>query len=1214
MFEKMRLTIRTKIIIGYFIIIVCLGAAIFILGSRIASMEQEMNFIADHDIEVHNLTYQIEKHMLDMETGQRGFVIAGEDRYLVPYNEAMSNWKADYNQLYELVSNNPTQIQRLDEIKINIEQWIENAGEYVIGLKQENREQEIAVYFTKDIGKRLMDQMRTQFNEFRVTEKALTEERLLQLDQQNADFRNVMYTVIILVILLSLIVAYIISRNIVGTIKQVSSAISDMASDEGKLLSRRITVRTRDEIRELGEVTNRLIETYEKNDWLQTSIREVAVSYQGVIEVSKLAEAFTVKLASLLDAPYAVFYLRKQNKLVKTASYASSGEGLGTEYIRIGEGLVGQAALQQQIILLESVPEGHVKISTGLGESSPRHIMIFSVEFENEVEGVIELASFKKFTPEHIQLVEQTRSMIGIAINNVLAQMEVQRLLTESQAMSEELQSQTEELKTQSEELIAQQDEMRASNQALRQSEERLQRQQQDLEQINLDLSVRTEQVESHLRKIEEINEQIEKQNYVLEKQASDLVIASKYKSEFLANMSHELRTPLNSLLILSQILMDNKDGNLNAKQVEFAETIHSSGNDLLRLIDDILDLSKVEAGQMKVEMDDVLLVDIADSLRGSFHPIALNKGIEFNIVSDAPLPEYIYTDVHRLQQILKNLLSNAFKFTSEGQVTLSVHKEKRRCPFNEGEVEHWIAFTVADTGIGIPLDKKEIIFDAFQQADGTTSRKYGGTGLGLTISRELAGLIGGRIEFDSEVGVGSTFTLFIPEYKHDSDIEMINEAAVAGEEPPPAMEQLNDSTAVITHPDSPNSVSSPEMDLLDDRLSIEAGDRVLLIIEDDVNFAGIILDMARSRRFKGIVALQGDHGLALAHAYKPDAIILDIQLPIIDGWTVLERLKQHPELRHIPVHVVSAANEQQMGLTMGAIAYLKKPVNKVQIENALSNIESFINRDLKRLLIVEDDVVLRNSMVELIGHDDVLITDVSTGEEALRELEKERFDCMVMDLGLAGISGFELLDRIRQNDHLKQLPIIIYTGKDLTMKEEIELKKYAESIIIKNVKSQERLFDETALFLHRVEANLPEDRRDILKKLYSNQTDFDGKRILLVEDDIRNIFSLVSILESYGLNVTFAENGREAMDVLAEDPEFDLILMDIMMPEMDGYQTMRAIRGNSRFEKTPIIALTAKAMKEDRQLCIEAGASDYISKPIDVEKLLSLLKVWLYT
>lgn len=1213
MLHNMRLTIGSKIVLGYLIIVIVLGASIFVLSDRISSLEKEIDFIVEHDIEVHNLTNQIEKHVLDMETGQRGYAITGDDRYLVPYTDGQANWQKDIANLKELIADNPDQQSSLEDIKTNIEEWIDVAGESVIAMKKANNNEGVLQFFMDDPGKKIVDQMRSQLGDFRNTEKSLTQKRVAELDQKNADFRNVLYIVLALVIVLSITVGVVISRSIVNTIKEVVRAISEIASSEGNLRSQRIVVRTKDEVRDLGEATNRLLENHERQNWLQTSIGDVAISYQGISHINQLAEAFITKMAHLVDASYGVFYLHKGGKLHRTASFAASGTDVGASVFHMGEGMVGQCAVEKRTFVMETIPDDHMKITTGLGDSTPRSILIFPVEYEGEIEGVIELASLEAFTPMHLKLVEQARNTLGIAMNNVLAQMEVKRLLEESQTMSEELQVQTEELKAQSDELLSQQHEMKASNDALKQSEERLQRQQEELEQNNQELSNRTEQVEAHMRKIEEIKDEIEKQNFMLEKQASDLQAASKYKSEFLANMSHELRTPLNSLLILSEILMGNKEGNLNEKQVDFARTIHSSGNDLLNLIDDILDLSKVEAGQMKIEMEPIILEEIKETLERSFEPLAAKKGIGFHVNMDQDLPQTIYTDVQRVQQILKNLLSNAFKFTSQGSVTLQVAHANHQQPFSESNQGEWIAFSVIDTGIGISMDKKDVIFQAFQQADGSTSRKYGGTGLGLTISRELAGLIGGYIDFKSQEGTGSTFTLYVPETQLPAEVSGAQEAAAAREvipaDPASSPGEVLATNIELTNPDL---LTVSEME--DDREHIQPGDRILLIIEDDIHFAKILLDIVRAHKFKGIVALKGDRGLALAHAYKPDAIMLDIQLPVIDGWTILERLKQQPDLRHIPVHVISVVDEPQQGLSMGAMAYLKKPANKDQIEGALAHIETFVNRGLKRLLIVEDDVILRNSMVELIGHDDVIITAVSTGAEALSELEREHFDCMVLDLGLADITGFELLDRIRQTKHLQQLPIIIYTGKELDMKEEIELKKYAESIIIKNVKSQERLFDETALFLHRVEANLPEDRRDLLRKLYNNEDAFEGKRILLVEDDIRNIFSLVSVLESYKLNVVFTENGREALEMLQKDHHFDLVLMDIMMPEMDGYETMKAIRAIPQFDKLPIIALTAKAMKEDRQRCIDAGASDYITKPIDVEKLLSLLKVWLYT
>ncbi|OAB47407.1 response regulator [Paenibacillus antarcticus] len=1217
MFKNSKFSIRSKIALGYLIILFCLGASIFVLNDQMSSMEKEITFITDHDMEVHNLAYLIEKHVLDMETGQRGFMLTGDEKYLEPYNSGITKWDDDYNSLHQLITDNPSQQKKLEGIKLNIEQWIETVGEPTIAYKKENNMQDSLNFFKLDTGKLKVDRMRDQLDDFRTTEKSLTQIRVDDLNQRNADLKFVLYVFLLTVTVISILVAFVISRTIVNSIKQVSTAISEIASSEGNLTARRINIRTKDEIRDLGEATNHLLQSNENEIWLQTSISEVATACQGLASDSEIAQSFISKIALLLHASHGIYYRRTEGKLKMIASFAAYGDNTAASSFRIGEGLVGQCALDKRTFLLDPVPEDHVKITTGLGQSSPRSILIVPIEYEGHVVGVIELASLESFIPLQQQLVEKTRSTLGIAMNSAMIQMEVQRLLEESQALSEELQSQTEELQqqteelqAQSEELTAQQDELKASNDSLKFSEEQLQRQQEELEQSNQEIAARAEQMEYLMRKTEETNEQIENQNAILAKHATELISASQYKSEFLANMSHELRTPLNSLLILSQILADNKEGNLHPKQIDFAHTIHASGSDLLRLIDEILDLSKVEAGQMTVELETVFLEDVKETMWRNFQPMAEQKGVEFQIHVEQSLPEAIHTDGHRLQQILKNLLSNAFKFTDQGQVMLRIYRMD--LPEGSDPTDHsFLAFSVSDTGIGISKDKKDVIFEAFQQADGTTSRKYGGTGLGLTISRELSALLGGHIKIESHEGQGSTFTLYLPESQMSSQHFALKEVGAAGTDStdvPLSIEMLLPSI----------ELSNPDLLLIseveDDRNEVNAGDRVLLIIEDDIQFAKIMLDMARSYNFKGIVALQGDKGLALAHAYKPDAIMLDIQLPVIDGWAILERLKQHPDTRHIPIHILSVLDESKQGLMMGAMAYLQKPVNKDTIDNALSRIESFINRDLKRLLIVEDDVVLRNSMVELIGHDDVVITAVSTGKEALHELQLEQFDCMVMDLGLSDISGFDLLDRIRHTEQLQKLPIIIYTGKELDMKEEMQLKKYAESIIIKNVKSQERLFDETALFLHRVEANLPEDRRKILKKLYNNETAFDGKRILLVEDDMRNIFALSNVLATYNLDVTFAENGREALELLEKDPNFDLILMDIMMPEMDGYQAMKAIRAMPQFEKLPIIALTAKAMKEDRKRCIDAGASDYISKPIDTVKLLSLLKVWLYT
>jgi len=608
---------------------------------------------------------------------------------------------------------------------------------------------------------------------------------------------------------------------------------------------------------------------------------------------------------------------------------------------------------------------------------------------------------------------------------------------------------------------------------------------------------------------------------------------------------------------------------------------------------------------------------------------MANKKELDLNIDFDRSLPEWIYTDSHRVKQILRNLLSNAFKFTNRGSVSLIAKRMKpEELPGYLNTNQEYLGFSIKDTGIGIPPDKTDLIFEAFQQVDGTTSRKYGGTGLGLSISRELARLLGGAIQVKSSEGVGSTFTLFLPDNHEEAELaeeKATQEAAVSSEQQQALVHDIKpvrtpQQSILASDPEGSrvaelSPARSAELTRIEDDVNtITEGDKTLLIIEDDVKFAHILMDMARGRGFKALVALQGDTGLEMAREYLPDAIILDIQLPVMDGWTILGELKSSSVTRHIPVHVITVVDDMKQGLMMGAIAYLKKPSSKDSLDKAFSHIESYMENQLKRLLIVEDDETQRKAIIELIGHDDVAITAVSTGQEALNELHSQRYDCMVLDLMLTDMTGFELLDQIRDDEYLNDLPIIIYTGKELDSKEELKLRKYAESIIIKDVKSPERLLDETTLFLHRVEANLPEDKRRILQKLHNKETLFEGKKILLVDDDIRNVFALSSVLEGYRMDVTFAENGREALEALEKNPEFDLVLMDMMMPEMDGYEAMTRIRQNPKFDKLPIIALTAKAMKEDRGKCIEAGASDYVKKPIQTDQLLSLMRVWLYS
>jgi CheY-like chemotaxis protein len=831
----------------------------------------------------------------------------------------------------------------------------------------------------------------------------------------------------------------------------------------------------------------------------------------------------------------------------------------------------------------------------------------------------------------------------------IQANMRTEELLEQSQKLTQELQSQSKELQQQQEELKRSNTELEAQARTLRQSEELLKEQQEELQQVNEELEEKASLLAEQNAKVETKNREVEAARVALEEKAEQLALSSKYKSEFLANMSHELRTPLNSLLILSKLLTENKDSNLTPKQVEFAQTIHASGTDLLTLINDILDLSKVEAGKMEVDPTDVSMTDMKDFVDRTFRPVAEQKSLEFIVDVSPDVPASIYTDKQRVQQVVKNLLSNAFKFTSQGSVTLSIHRAESSRRFASRSLDRIeggvIAFEVKDTGIGIPREKQQLIFEAFQQADGTTSRKYGGTGLGLSISREIARLLGGEIRVESTPNEGSTFTLFLPaRYVETEQVKTAREERrssarernVARSAPLPAFRSdasgaagaatattqpwddddggdANVATIDAGEPLDVDRLPRP-VDFDDDRDTIEPGDRVVLIVENESTFAKILLEMAREKGFKGLVALDGDAGLQIAHAFHPDAITLDIDMPGTDGWAVLDRLKHHPDTRHIPVHIISGVRERQQGLKAGAIAYLEKPVSKEALEDSFNKIATFIDQQVKRLLVVEDDEAQRKSMVELIADEDVEITAVASATEALDAIRQTHFDCMVLDLGLqGGTDGFQLLETVKADPAMQELPIIIYTGKELSPEEDTRLRRYAETIIVKDVKSPERLLDETALFLHRVEARLPEGKRRMLERLHNTDAVFAGKKILIVDDDVRNIFSLTSVLEGHGMEVAFAENGKDAITTLEGTSGIDLVLMDVMMPEMDGYETTRAIRERPQFRNLPIIALTAKAMKGDREKCIAAGASDYITKPVDTDQLLSLMRVWLY-
>ncbi|HVR73832.1 MAG TPA: response regulator, partial [Planctomycetota bacterium] len=843
---------------------------------------------------------------------------------------------------------------------------------------------------------------------------------------------------------------------------------------------------------------------------------------------------------------------------------------------KLGEGLVGQCAIEKTKILLMNVPQDYIKITSGLGDAVPLNVIVMPVVFEGQVKAVLELASFERFSPTHQTFLDQLTESIGIVLNTIEANMRTEDLLKQSQSLAKELQSRQEEL-----------------------------------QQTNAQLEDKAKLLAEQNVEVERKNYEVEQARQALEEKAKQLALTSKYKSEFLANMSHELRTPLNSLLILSDRLSMNQEHNLTSKQVDFAKIIHSSGNDLLNLINDILDLSKIESGTVIVDVGEIGLRDLHDYVARTFRHVAEAKRLEFILEFSPNLPRLLHTDAKRLQQILKNLLSNAFKFTERGGVTLvaapaaggwsSDHEALNRA-------RSVVAFSVCDTGIGIPTEKQQIIFEAFHQADGSTSRKYGGTGLGLAISREISKLLGGEIRLTSAPGEGSTFTFYLPtSYPYKG-----------GRKPQPGPVEPTQSTApTVIEVRSDSGVAEAVTfanPLGDDADVIESGDRVLLIVENDPGFAMFLVDMAHEYGFKAVVTARGAAALSLARGLKPDAMTLDINLPDIDGWMVLDRLKDDTETRHIPVHVITTEEESARGLRMGAMGVLSKPVKtKDALDETFSRIRAFLEPGRRNVLVVEQDEARLARLVEWIGGDDVNIEGVGARANVLRILKDRHFDLVVAGLQPSDSKGFDLIEELRELLESRSVPLIVYTEEELSKKEEVHLKRLTQTAALKDVRSRERLIDESSLFLHRVVERMPPERREVIEKLHEAGAVLASKKVLIVDDDIRNIFAMTSVLEPQQMQVLSAENGKDAIEVLSKTPDLDAVLMDIMMPDMDGYDTMRAIRKLPKFRTLPIIALTAKAMKGDREKCIEAGASDYISKPVDTAQLLAILRLWLH-
>ncbi len=965
----------------------------------------------------------------------------------------------------------------------------------------------------------------------------------------------------------------LLAANLTSQVRAIAEVATAVTKGD---LTRSIQVDARGEVAELKDNINTMIgnlrlttDVNTEQDWLKTNLAKFTNMLQGQRDLATVGRLLLTELTPLVNAHMGVIYQVENEdnpQLRLLSAYAGDSIIPHQQFVQFGEGLVGQCAMDKRQRLVSDIPADATPINSALLRVVPKNLVVLPVLFENQVKAVIELASAGSFTTSQMTFLEQLTDSIGIVLNSIEATMQTEGLLKQSQQLAGELQTQ-----------------------------------QKELQQTNEQLEQKAQQLAERNVEVERKNQEIEQARRALEEKATELSLTSKYKSEFLANMSHELRTPLNSILILGQQLTENPDGNLSPKQVEFARTIHGAGTDLLNLISDILDLSKIESGTVTVDAEEILTANLLDTVGRPFRHEAENRQLSFTIEVDPNLGRSIVTDSKRLQQVLKNLLSNAFKFTAEGGVRLNVSAALGGWSAEHPVLNHSpavVAFEVSDTGIGIPLEKQKLIFEAFQQADAGTSRKYGGTGLGLAISRELASLLGGEIHLRSTPGKGSTFVLYLP-LKYSGPTVAPRAQTPSPFAAAPAL-QVTAQERVIEQ-------------LPDDRLNLEPGDAILLIVEDDPHYARVLIDLARDKGFKVLSAARGAEALDLAKQFQPTAVSLDVFLPDMLGWTVLSQLKHNPLTRHIPVQIITLDEDRQHALARGAFSFVNKPTTTEGVSAALSQIKEYAKPRRKRLLIVEDNAAEQMSIKELLDHNDIEIVTTDTGAGALSTLRDSPCDCVVLDLRLPDMSGFEVLDKIRKDDSLSNVPVVVFTGRELSVEEDAELHTMARSIVVKGVESPERLLDETSLFLHRVITELPIEKQRMLEKLNSSDEDLVGQTALLVDDDARNIFALSSVLERRGMKVLTATTGSEAVALVESNPEIAIVLMDIMMPQMDGYQTIGVIRENPAFRRLPIIALTAKAMKGDREKCLEAGASDYLAKPVNTEQLLLAIRMWLH-
>ena len=1079
----------------------------------------------------------------DAETGQRGYLLTGDSQYLQPYETATAAVARRLDEVTVLTRDNPVQQAHLQQVRRHVDAKMTELESTIQARRTDGMQAALARMAT-DRGKLEMDAIRAEVGLMRQEEQRLRQQRVAEMD---AAYQTALTS---------------------GVLSGLLGAVLTIVVFT--LIRRSARARARQE-------------------WLHGGQVGLAEAMMGDQSIERLGEGILAYLARYADVQAAALFKGEGGVYRRIATLGVPADARIPERFGYREGLLGQVAAEGAVLVLPEVPEGYLTIGSALGRDKPRHLVIAPARADGDVNAVLELGFLRPVDDRLQTLLEEVGPAIGTALRSARYRTQLQNMLEETQRQSEELQVQSEELRVSNEELEEQ-------GRALKESQFRLEQQQAELEQTNSQLEEQTQVLETQ-------RDDLERGSTALGLKARELEQASQYKSDFLANMSHELRTPLNSLLILSKLLADNPEGSLSEDQVKYARTIQSSGNDLLVLINDILDLSKIEAGHIQARPEAVSLQRLGEDVRQLFQPVADDRGLAFEIDLQGAGTDLVETDRQRLEQILKNLLSNAFKFTESGGVKLSVAASGPDA----------LAFAVSDTGIGISPDQQKSVFEAFQQADGTISRRYGGTGLGLSISRELARLLGGRITLESQSGEGSVFTLILPRV-YDAARVAPKEASAAAATGP--LESLRGPAA------GPEPRPQPRPEPLrrtveDDRDQLAGIRRLLLVVEDDDRFAAIVRDLSRELGFQCIVAGTAEEALKLAKRHRPSAVVLDIGLPDQSGLTVLDVLKRDEDTRHIPIHVVSADDHTQTALSLGAIGYVVKPVSREELAGVLRSLEEKLTRTVRRVLIVEDDKVQREAMSKLLESGDVETVGVGTAAECLEQLKSQTFDCMVLDLALPDASGFSLLETLSRDGGHSHPPVIVYTGRDLSPEHEQQLRRYSSSIIIKGAKSPERLLDEVSLFLHQVVSELPPEQQKMIRKARNRDAVLEGRRILIVEDDVRNVYSLTNVLEPRGALVEIARNGKEAIEALdrsAGDPAraIDLVLMDVMMPVMDGLTATRELRKDPRWSGLPVLMLTAKAMPDDQERCMAAGANDYMAKPLDVDKLPSLVRVWM--